>query len=118
MPLGTRETRIFQNFRLCGMCVSVCVLFVGFLMIVVRHIAFPYGFLLKSRCVPKIGFSADISIRIFIDISINASIDSFIDISIALLTEISIDMFTGISIGFLYRHLGWHFHLAFVLISL
>ena len=44
-------------------------------------------FLQKYRCVPKIGFSADIFIDIFIDISIDISIDIFIDISIDILTD-------------------------------
>ena len=52
-------------------------------------------FLQKYRCVPKIAFSADISIDIFVDIPI----DMFIDIS----TGISIDMFLQ-----LYLHVDWH----------
>ena len=46
-----------------------------FLIIWVKYIAFPYGFLLKYRCVPKTGFSADISIDIFIDMSIGILTD-------------------------------------------
>ena len=37
-------------------------------------------FLHKYRCLPKIGFSADISIDIFIDVSIDICIDISIDI--------------------------------------
>ena len=38
-------------------------------------------FLQKYRCVPKIGFSADISIDVSIDIFIDILIDAFVDIS-------------------------------------
>ena len=51
-------------------------------------------FLPKYRCVPKIGFSADIFIDIYIDIIIDISIDIFTDISI----DIFIDIFVDISI--------------------
>ena len=51
-------------------------------------------FLQKYRCVPKIGFSADIFIDIYIDIIIDISIDIFTDISI----DIFIDIFVDISI--------------------
>ena len=54
-------------------------------------------FLQKYRCVPKIGFSADISIDIFIDISIDILIDTLIDIFF----DISIDIFIGICIDIL-----------------
>ena len=53
-------------------------------------------FLQKYRCVPKIGFSADISIDIFIDISIDISIDIFIDISIDILIGICVDILIDI----------------------
>ena len=46
----------------------------------------------KYRSVPKIGFSADISI----DVSIDILIDTFIDISIEILIDISIDIFIDI----------------------
>ena len=49
-------------------------------------------FLQKYRCVPKIGFSADISIDIFTDISIDISIDIFIDICIDIFIDICIDI--------------------------
>ena len=49
-------------------------------------------FLQKYRCVPKIGFSADISIDIFFDIFIDILTDIFIDISIDILVDISIDI--------------------------
>ena len=59
-------------------------------------------FLQKYRCVPKIGFSADISIDVSIDIFIHILIDTFIDvsidISIDILIDVSIDMFSDISI--------------------
>ena len=62
-------------------------------------------FLQKYRCVPKIGFSADISIDIFIDISIDILIDTlidiFFDISIDIFFDISIDIFIGICIDIL-----------------
>ena len=62
-------------------------------------------FLQKYRCVPKIGFSADISIDILtdisIDISIAVSIDIFIDISIDILIDTSIDILIDISIDIL-----------------
>ena len=54
-------------------------------------------FLQKYRCVPKIGFSADISIDISIDIFIDICIDIFIDICI----DISFDIFIGICIDIL-----------------
>ena len=47
-------------------------------------------FLQKYRCVPKIGFSADISIDIFIDIFIDILADIFIDISIDILLTFSL----------------------------
>ena len=53
-------------------------------------------FLQKYRCVPKIGFSADISIDILIYIYIDIYIDIFIDISIDILTDIFIDIFIDI----------------------
>ena len=46
-----------------------------------------FHFLQKYRCVPKIGFSADISIDIFVDISIDISIGKFIDMLIDILTD-------------------------------
>ena len=49
-------------------------------------------FLQKYRCVPEIGFSADISIDVSIDIFIDILIDAFIDISIDILIDISIDI--------------------------
>ena len=53
-------------------------------------------FLLKYRCVPKIGFSAYISIDIFIDISIDilivTLIDILLDMSIGIVIDISIDI--------------------------
>ena len=55
------------------------------LMVWVKYVAFPYGFLLKYRCVSKTGFSADILTfltDIFIDISTDFSINNFIDILI------------------------------------
>ena len=52
-------------------------------------------FLQKHHCIPKIGFSADISIDIFIDIPIEISIDISIDVLIGILIDISIDMVTG-----------------------
>ena len=59
-------------------------------------------FLQKYRCVPKIAFSADISIDIFIDISVDISIDIVIDISIDMFIYIyicmPIDMFIDIYI--------------------
>ena len=63
-------------------------------------------FLQKYRCVPKIGFSADICIcifidiltDIFIDISIHICIDILTDIFIDILTDRFIDMFIDISI--------------------
>ena len=59
-------------------------------------------FLQKYRCVPKIAFSADISIDIFIDISIHffigISIDISIDMFIYIYSCISIDMFIDIYI--------------------
>ena len=51
-------------------------------------------FLQKYRCVPKIGFSADISIVIFIDIFIDILTDIFIDISIDIFIDISIGILT------------------------
>ena len=54
-------------------------------------------FLQKYRCVPKIGFSADISIDIFID----TLIDIFFDMSIDIFIDISIDIFIGICIDIL-----------------
>ena len=57
-------------------------------------------------CVPKIGFSADISIDIFIDISI----DSFIDILIDIFIDISIDILLAfVFYWHFYWHLYWHF---------
>ena len=56
-------------------------------------------FLQKYRCVPKIGFSADISIDIFTDISIDISIDIFIDICIDIFIDICIDISFDILIG-------------------
>ena len=50
----------------------------------------------NHRCVPKIGFSADISIDIFIDIFIDILTDIFIDISIDILVDISIDILIDI----------------------
>ena len=59
-------------------------------------------FLLKYRCVPKVGSPADISIDMFLDISIDISIgiviDSFIDIFIDIFLDISIDILIDISI--------------------
>ena len=52
----------------------------------------------QYRCVPKIGFSADISIDILTDIFIDIFIDISIDISIDILTDILIDIFIDISI--------------------
>ena len=59
-------------------------------MIWVKYIAFPYGFLLKYRCVPKTGFSADILTDIFVDIFIDISIDISIDNLIDILIDISL----------------------------
>ena len=72
--MGPRDTRIFQDFRFCGMCVCVFSLGFGAFSVMFLH------FLQKYRCVPKIGFSADISIDIFMCISI----DIFISISIVI----------------------------------
>ena len=58
-------------------------------------------FLQKYRCVPKIGFSADISIDIFIDIFIDILADIFIDISIDIFIDILTDIFIDISIDIL-----------------
>ena len=62
-------------------------------------------FLQKYRCVPKIGFSADISIDIliyiYIDIYIDIFIDISIDISIYIYIDIYIDIFIDISIDIL-----------------
>ena len=51
-------------------------------------------FLQKYRCVPKIGFSADISIDVSIDIFIDILIDILIDISIDISIDILIDILT------------------------
>ena len=51
-------------------------------------------FLQKYRCVPKIGFSADISIDVSIDIYIDILIDILIDISIDIYIDILIDILT------------------------
>ena len=53
------------------------------------------SFFQKCRCVPKIGFPADISI----DSSIDMSIDNFIDILIDIFIDIVIDISIGILIG-------------------
>ena len=58
-------------------------------------------FLQKYRCVLKIGFSADISINIFIDISIDTSIVIFIYMSIVIFIYISIVIFIDIHIDIL-----------------
>ena len=58
-------------------------------------------FLQKYRCVPKIGFSADISIDIFIDIFIDILTDIIIDISIDIFIDILTDIFIDISIDIL-----------------
>ena len=70
-------------------------------MIWVKYVAFPYGFLLKYRCVPKTGFSADILTDIFVDIFIDISIDNFIDILIDIFIDILTDIFIDISIDIL-----------------
>ena len=57
-------------------------------------------FLQKYRCVPKIGFSADISIDIFIDILTDIFIDISIDIFIDILTDIFIDISIDILLTF------------------
>ena len=51
-------------------------------------------FLQKYRCVSKFGFSADISIDIFIGISIDNSIYMPIDISIDNFIDMLVDMLT------------------------
>ena len=51
-------------------------------------------FLQTYRCVPKIGFSADISIEVSIDIFIDISIDILIDISIDISIDVLIDILT------------------------
>ena len=61
---------------------------------------FSYSFHLRCRCVPKIGFSADISIDISIDIFIDILIDAFIDISIDMLIDISIDIWLTFRLTF------------------
>ena len=58
-------------------------------------------FLQKYRCVLKIGFSADISINIFIDIFIVIFIDISIDISTVIFIDISIVTFIDIHIDIL-----------------
>ena len=67
-----------------------------------------YCFRLNSRCVPKIGFSADIPIDMFIDILTSIVIDTFIDIFI--------DIFMAFPLTCCWhfrwpvdRHAYWHF---------
>ena len=68
----TWDSIVFWDFRFCGMCVFR--ISFGTCSVIFFHA------LQKYRCVPKIGFSADISIDMFIDISIDNLIDILIDI--------------------------------------
>ena len=88
----TRDPRFFWDFRFCGMrgCFLLELNRRGLFSVIFLH------FLQKYRCVPKIGFSADISIDVSIDIFIDILIDAFIDISIDILIDISIDIFIDI----------------------
>ena len=54
---------------------------------------FSYCFHRKYRCAPKIRFSADISIDMFIQMCIDMLTDIFIDISVDMFIGISIDIF-------------------------
>ena len=64
-------------------------------------------FLQKYRCVPKIGFSADISIDVSIDIFIDIYIDILIDVSIDIYIEILTDIFIYIFIDISIDILDW-----------
>ena len=92
MSRETRDTEIFWDFRFCG---SVAPFQCKFNLQKYLH------FLQKYRCVPKIGFSADISIDVSIDIFIDMLIEAFIYISIDILIDISIDMLTDTFIDML-----------------
>ena len=84
---------VFLAFAYCRGLFSVIFLHFAQKYRCVPKIGFPADifliflhFLQKYRCVPKIGFSADISIDIFIDILT----DIFIDISIDILLTFSL----------------------------
>ena len=88
LKLGSRLT-FFCHFPSFSSELSLCAWnwFLGWHLPVI----FPH-FLQKYSCVPKIAFSADISIDIFIDISIDIFIDTLIDILIDTLIDIFFDM--------------------------
>ena len=96
----------FSRFFNFAVCEGV---FLGALMLGVYFLSFSFIFfrsivvylklcsrLTKYRCVPKIGFSADISIDILIDISIDIFIDILTDIFIDIFIDMSIDILIDI----------------------
>ena len=112
------------NLRFSGIFdFAVCVLVLLYILLYVCR--FCYIFLQKYRCVPKIGFSADIfqscsviffrSIVVYLKLGSRLTflstffIDIFIDIFIYILIDILIDILTW----HFYWHLNWHFDLSF-----
>ena len=78
MTRETREAMISWDFRFCGSVAPFQFKLNrrGLFSVIFLH------FLQKYRCVPKIGFSADISIDVSIDIFIDLLIDILIDMFI------------------------------------